>query len=174
MTKQAISLRQIGNGMGRSHRSLSREIKRNKGENGYRYKQAQRKALARHKTKPKAIKLTEELILYVRQKIKEHWSPEQISGRLLIEKNVSLSHETICQFILKNKRNCGDLYRYLRHQAKPYRKRYGSNDYRGKIPGKVDISERRGIVDERSRVGDWEADLVIGKGHKGAGFCRKF
>jgi IS30 family transposase len=59
MTKQAISLRQIGNGMGRSHRCLSREIKRNKGENGYRYKQAQRKALARHKTKPKAIKLTE-------------------------------------------------------------------------------------------------------------------
>jgi IS30 family transposase len=112
--------------------------------------------------------LTAERILYIREKIKLNWSPEQISGRLFTEENVSLSHETIYQFILKNKRNGGDLYRYLRHQAKPYRKRYGSKDYRGKIPGRVDISERPGVVDERSRVGDWEADLVIGKGHKGA------
>ena len=168
MKKQSMSLRQIAKGMGRCHTSLSREIRRNKGENGYRYKQAQKKAMARHKTKSKAIKLTEELTLYVREKIKQHWSPEQISGRLLIEKDVSLSHETIYQFILKNKRKGGDLYRYLRHQAKPYRKRYGSKDYRGTIPGRVDISERPGVVDERSRVGDWEADLVIGKGHKGA------
>ena len=72
------------------------------------------------------------------------------------------------QFILKNKQRGGDLYRYLRHQSKRYRKRYGSKDYRGKIPGRVDISERPGVVDERSRVGDWEAGLVIGKGHKGA------
>jgi len=168
MRKQAISLREIAKGMGRSHTSLSREIRRNKGENGYRYKQAHRKALARHKTKPKAIKLTTERILYVREKIKLNWSPEQISGRLFTEENVSLSHETIYQFILKNKRNGGDLYRYLRHQAKPYRQRYGSKDYRGKIPGRVDISERPEVVDKRSRVGDWEADLVIGKGHKGA------
>jgi IS30 family transposase len=105
--------------------------------------------LALHKANPKAIKLTEKLIVYVREKIKQRFSPEQISGRLLIEKDVSLSHETIYRFILKNKRNGGDLYRYLRHQAKPYRKRYGSKDYRGKIPGRVDVSERPGVVDER-------------------------
>ena len=51
MMKQSLSLRQIAKGMGRSHTSLSREIRRNKGENGYRYKQAQKKALARHKLK---------------------------------------------------------------------------------------------------------------------------
>ena len=108
------------------------------------------------------------MIVYLREKIKLHWSPEQISGRLRTEKKISISHETVYRFILKNKRNGGDLYRYLRHQAKPYRKRYGSKNYRGKIPDRVDISERPTIVDERSRVGDWEADLVIGKGHKGA------
>ena len=168
MLRQEVSLRQIAKGMGRSHTSLSREIRRNKGDRGYRHKQAHRKAQARHKTKPKALKMTGELIVYVREKLKEYWSPEQISGRLLIEKKVSLCHETIYQYVLRNKRNGGDLYRYLRHQSNPYRKRYGRKDYRGKIPDRVDISERPDVVDDRSRVGDWEADLVMGKGHKGA------
>ena len=79
-----------------------------------------------------------------------------------------LSHETVYRFIEKNKQEGGELYKYLRHQSKPYRKRYGSKDYRGKIPDRVDISERPKDVDNRIRVGDWEADLVIGKGHKGA------
>jgi IS30 family transposase len=56
----------------------------------------------------------------------------------------------------------------LRHQAKPYRKRYGHKEYRGRIPGRVDIAERPPVVDTRARVGDWEADLVIGHGHQGA------
>ncbi|MFT5084022.1 MAG: IS30 family transposase [Lentisphaeria bacterium] len=115
MRKQSISLREIAKGMGRVHTSLSREIRRNKGENGYRYKQARRKALARHKSKPKAIKLTEQRVLYIREKIKLKWSSEQISGRLLTEENVSLSHETVYQFILKDKCSGGDLYRYFRY-----------------------------------------------------------
>jgi IS30 family transposase len=61
----------------------------------------------------------------------------------------------------------GALYKYLRHQHKKYRKRYGKNDYRGRIPNRIDIDERPSIVDARTRIGDWEVDLVIGKGHKG-------
>lgn len=168
MLKRNESLRSIAKGMGRSHTTLSRELNRNTGKRGYRPKQAQIKANIRHQSKPKRVKMDSELTSYIEEKLKLHWSPEQIAGRLAIEKDVSLSHETIYQFILNNKRNGGELYRYLRHQAKPYRKRYASKDYRGKIPGRVDISERPEVVDERSRVGDWEADLVIGKGHKGA------
>jgi hypothetical protein len=36
------------------------------------------------------------------------------------------------------------------------------------IKDRVSIDERPSVVDERSRVGDWEIDLVIGKGHSGA------
>ncbi len=65
---------------------------------------------------------------------------------------------------MKDKATGGSLYRYLRHQSKKYRKRYGKNGYRGRIPSRVDIADRPSIVDSRSRVGDWEVDCVIGKG----------
>ena len=60
------------------------------------------------------------------------------------------------------------MYTHLCYASKPYHKRYGKHEYRGRIPNRVDISERPDIVDRHERVGDWEADTVIGKGHKGA------
>jgi IS30 family transposase len=38
----------------------------------------------------------------------------------------------------------------------------------GHIKNSVSIEEQPDIVDEKSRVGDWEIDWVIGKGHSGA------
>jgi len=73
--------------------------------------------------------------------IKCDWSPEQISGRLSGMNLISLHHETIYQYILADKRERGPLYKHLRHQNKTYRKQ---------------------------RVGDWEADTIIGNQHKGA------
>ena len=99
MLQQGLSFRYIAKGMKRSHTTLSREIKRNQGEKGYRHKQAQRKASARHRIKPKALKLTTDLIVYIREKLKQYWSPEQISGRLLLDRNLLLSHETIYRYI---------------------------------------------------------------------------
>jgi IS30 family transposase len=48
------------------------------------------------------------------------------------------------------------------------RKRYGSYDRRGKIKNGVSIDERPAIIDTRQRMGDWELDTIIGKGHRGA------
>jgi len=99
--------------------------------------------------------------------IKLDWSPEQISGRLKVEEGIRISHEHIYQYIYADKRAGGQLYRHLRCQKKR-RKRYGSYDRRGVIRNQVSIDERPVVVDERSRVGDWEGDTVIGKNHKGA------
>lgn len=167
LLKQKISLSDIAKGMGRNKGTISRELKRNRGQCGYRYKQANEMAQQRHANKPKAIKLTEELKNYATTKLKQHWSPEQIRGRLKQEGKAYVSHETLYLFVLEDKKAGGDLYTHLRHQAKPYRKRYGKNDYRGRIPNRVDIDQRPIVVDEKSRLGDWEADTVIGKGHKG-------
>ncbi len=85
--------------------------------------------------------------------IKRDWSPEEISGRLKKEDNGQVSHEWIYQYIWKDKANGGDLHEHLRAKSK-YRKRYGSNDKRGKIKNRKSIEEC---------IGDWEGDTVIGK-----------
>ena len=71
------------------------------------------------------------------------------------------------QYILTDKHAGGDLYKQLRHQNKTYRKRYGSAHNRHGIPNRTGIEERPDIVNTRARVGDWKADTMIGKNHKG-------
>jgi len=81
---------------------------------------------------------------------------------------VRVSHERIYQHVWQNKRQGGKLYAHLRiANGKKRRKRYGKKDWRGKIPGRVGIEERPGIVERKERVGDWEADLVSGAHHRG-------
>ena len=167
MNKQNYTLTEIARTMDRNKSTISREIKRNTGGKGYRHKQAHYFAKTRHGQKNKRIKLNDDLQHYIKQKLGLYWSPEQVSGRLRMEENMHISTETIYRMILKDKVAGGSLYRFLRHQGKKYRKRYGKNDYRGIIPNRVDIADRPSVVDSRSRIGDWEADCVIGKGHKG-------
>nr|WP_221896213.1 IS30 family transposase [Bathymodiolus japonicus methanotrophic gill symbiont] len=83
-------------------------------------------------------------------------------------KNSDSPNETIYQHILADKKAGGELYKHLRHQNKTYRKRYGSAHNRTGIPNRVDIDERPEEVNNRKRIGDWEADTIIGKNHKGA------
>lgn len=73
---------------------------------------------------------------------------------------------TIYEFIQQNKAAGGNLHEHLRHR-KPYKKRTGSLDARSQIIGRISIDDRPAIVDKKERLGDWEADTVIGKGHKG-------
>ena len=72
------------------------------------------------------------------------------------------------QFVLTDKANGGELYKHLPHQGKIYRKRCGSAHNRSGIPNRVDIDERPVEANNRERIGDWEADTIIGKNHKGA------
>ena len=166
--KKGVSLNQIAKALGRSQSTVSREIHRNTGLRGYRNKQADRLARERHAVKPKRIKVIEEIKYIIGVCLKNDWSPEQVAGRLRSEGIISLHHETIYQYILKDKSEGGELYKHLRHQRKTYRKRYGSAHNRTGIPDRRDIDERPAEVNSRERVGDWEADTVIGKNHKGA------
>lgn len=148
------------------HKStVSREIRRNKGKRGYRPKQAHRKALRRRqKAKPR---IQADIWEMVEEKLYQEWSPEQVSGWISKNYDISVSHEWIYQYIFTNKRAGGDLYKHLRCQKKR-RKRYGSYDRRGKLPNRTSIDERPEVVDQRQRLGDWEIDTVIGKRHQGA------
>ena len=162
------SINKISKELNRSQSSISREIFRNTGERGYRYKQANGFAIQKRKQNNAPIKLTSDVIQIIETNLKKGWSPEQITGKLKNEGNISLHHETIYRFISKNKSNGGDLYTHLRHQNKTYRKRYGNARSRSGIPNRVGIEERPEEANNRERIGDWEADTIIGHRHKGA------
>ena len=144
--------------------TISRELKRNTGLRGYRPKQAHRLAKARRsgisRSRISAVTWTG-----IEKMLREDWSPEQINGHQKTNGEPSVSPEWIYQYIYTDKRFSGDLHTHLRCQKKR-RKRYGSIERRGQIKNRVSIEKRPEIVDLRSRVGDWEADTVIGKqGH---------
>lgn len=159
------STRKIAEIIGVARSTIYRELQRNTGKRGYRPHQAHEKALARRRTKqnPHITKKTwEQVDTYLRMDM----SPEQVSGRLKKQDDIAISPEWIYQYIYKNKRRGGDLHEHLRCQ-KPYRKRTGSYDRRGRIPNATSIEKRPQIVAERTRLGDWEVDLIIGKGNQG-------
>ena len=97
----------------------------------------------------------------VEERLREGWSPEQIRGRL---GERMMSHETMYRYILEDRKRGGSLYLNLRGARKKRRKRYGRKDSRGRLAGKRMIEERPGVVERRSRIGDWEMDTVMGKG----------
>jgi len=165
--KNEITLTEIAETLGRDPGTISREITRNTGLRGYRHKQAQEKAQGRHQTKPKATKLTDKIKELIEKYVNQDWSPEQIAGRLEKDDIIKLHHETIYQYILSDKQSGGELYKHLRHQEKTYRKRYGAAHNRNGIPNRTDIDERPAVANTRKRIGDWEADTMIGKNHKG-------
>jgi IS30 family transposase len=95
------------------------------------------------------------------------WSPEQISRRLKLEGHESVSHETIYLHIYRDKGEGGVLFTHLRRRHK-YRKRMHKYCKRVGWDTRRPISERPPIVESRSRLGDWEADTIIGGGRRGA------
>ena len=148
------------------HKStISREIRRNTGQRGYRPKQAQQKALERRDKASKRVGAAD--WEKIDQLIELDWSPEQISGYLRKEQLLLGSHEWIYQHIYQDKGNGGMLWKHLRSQKKR-RKRYGSYEKRGQIPQRVWIDERPQVVEQRSRLGDWEADTIISQGKQKA------
>ena len=144
--------------------TISRELKRNSGLRSYRPAQAHGFALSR---RDKGIpRILDSHWQEVERLLKGYWSPEQIAWRLYEEQGYRISHEWIYQHIYWDKHQGGNLYRYLRCQ-KQRKKRYGSNERRGQIPDQTMIDDRPAIVESRTRLGDWEGDTIVGKGHQG-------
>ena len=171
---QISALKEIGYGPSKIaqelevHKStISRELSRNIGERGYRPKQANEKALERRTNATARKRISAETWEVVEEKLRQDWSPEQVSGWLEKRQEIRISHEWIYQYILTDKQVGGDLYTHLRQHGKR-RKRYGQYDRRGKLPQRVSIEERPQLVEQRQRLGDWEVDTLVGKGHRGA------
>lgn len=157
---------QIAEEIGCHKSTVSRELRRNRGQKGYRPQQAHELALSRRQ-QSRGPRISEATWEEVWRLLREQWSPEQIHGRLVLEKQASVSHEWIYQAIYQDKRRGGRRYLELRSQKKQ-RKRYGGHGRRAQIPNRTSIEERPKIVDRKSRLGDWETDTIIGARHRGA------
>lgn len=160
------SIAEVASWMRRARTTIYRELKRNRGGKGWRPRQAYEMALARRFGKC-GLRLGLVVWQEVERLLCEGWSPAQISRRFRLEQNISISHEWIYQYIYKDKRAGGELYRQLRQQ-KPYRKRLGRYGRRSYLKDTVSIEQRPKSVDRRRCFGHWEGDTVVGKGQKGA------
>jgi IS30 family transposase len=148
------------------HKStISRELRRNRGQKGYRHHQAGELALDR-RCEGYRSRIAWQTWQEVERLLRQDWSPQQICGRLKLEKQPTVSHEWIYLYIYADKRRGGTLHRHLRSQKKQ-RKRYSGYIRRGQIANRISIDKRPKIVVSKSRFGDWEADTIVGARHKG-------
>ncbi|MBU6460985.1 MAG: IS30 family transposase [Proteobacteria bacterium] len=159
LKKAGLKQNEIANVLERSPSAISRELSRNRGGRGYRPRQAQ--SLAEARRAMNARRIDDATWQFAQAMLLEQWSPEQISG------HAAISHETVYRRVYADKQSGGLLWKNLRCQ-KQRRKRYGKAERRGIIPNRLSIEDRPAIVEERSRIGDWEADTLIGRNHKQA------
>lgn len=166
--QDGIARKTICERVGISQSTLCRELKRNSGKHGkYTWQLAHQKAMERrervcgNRRTPswiinKALKLLRE----------EDWSPRQISGRLRLD-GIHVSHERIYQEVRAD--STGELRKHCRHKMKYRHHKYRKKKTAGRtlIPDRVSIHRRPAEADG-TRFGDWEMDLVIGKGQKSA------
>lgn len=167
LKRQGIKLGRIAAELCRHRTTISRELKRNASANGYKPAAAHKQARARQCTRRNARQFSPHDWDHVKAYLRLHLSPQQCSGRLKLEGALSISTECIYQYVYKDRKTGGNLLAYLRCQ-KVRRKRYASGqERRGVLKNRVGIEHRPAVVDKRRRIGDWEGDTVIGKGHHG-------
>ncbi len=165
------SIRSIATLLGRAPSTISREIKRNGGQECYRASQADQAAWDRA-SRPKTCKLVgnRALAYIVAGKLQLQWSPEQIAGWLKHtypgDENDQVSHETIYRSLFIQARGAlkKELLQHLRRTRAMRRSRHHTQktDNHGQITDAVSISERPATVEDRAVPGHWEGDLLCG------------
>jgi len=164
MLEQGISIRAIARILSRSPSTISREFNRNSYANGsYAAHHAQKKYLKRKSKcgKKPILQSNEQAKNYVIDRLKPMWTPEQISGRAKLEKQLfSISYNTIYRAVHSGILPI-DIKKKMRFMNK-HKKHKSTNDNRGKIPNTVNISKRPNGCTNRSRFGHFESDTVLG------------
>ena len=165
------SIRSVAAHLGRAPSTVSREIKRNGGQDEYRAHQADQHAWDQAR-RPKRCKLAENRMLanMVAAKLQLQWSPEQIVGWLKYlfadYEEYQVSHETIYRSLYIQARGAlkKELVEHLRRTRIMRRSRHHTQktDNHGRIKDAVSISERPATAADRAVPGHWEGDLLFG------------
>lgn len=166
-----IKMSLIAKIMDRHVSSLYREISMNSSTGFYISGKAHTKATNRRKkSRSSPVLRNKPLIRCVERLLRQEHSPDEIVGRIKLEKqhpDWHISHETIYRHIYAQAKKGNELRPFLRQGRKARHKRILKKDRRGIIPDRVFIDARPSIVDLKYRRGDWEGDTVEGAGKDG-------
>lgn len=173
LVSRGVSQRAIAKLLGRSPSTICRELARNRSAARYDAERAQSRYARVRKACRRTLSLAYlPLRLYLYEKISEGWSPEQVSGRLWLDfpgqPRMRVSHETIYRSLYADEKLGNVLLGHLRQRRPRRRKRGERRPTRPLIPNRVGIEARPAEVDQLSRYGDWEGDLMIGAQQQGA------
>ena len=163
LLKTGLSYAAVARELGRNKSTISRELDRNRRPTGrYDASVAHSYTTARRKRTRRGTHFTKEQWGIVLSLIKADYSPEQVSNIIRAFFDFTISHETIYLYLLYDKKKGGTIYRHLRIMPKRRRKRYNSHDSRGRLAGKRMIEDRPAEINNRTSLGHWEGDTVIG------------
>lgn len=167
MTITGRSARQSAADLGRHVSTIYRELKRNRQLDnepmfrGYYPVAANDRAAARRARRGKLIRRPD-LAVYVIDRLRAAWSPEQIAGHLRQDRGTgfSVSHETIYRYVYGADGRGLDLGRHLPTARRKRRQRYARKPRGLKIPSVNMIAARPREIGERCSFGHWEGDLI--------------
>jgi transposase, IS30 family len=162
---------EIARTLGRHRSSVSRELRRNSEPDAtqpYLAARASRLSHQRRIAKGRASrKIQGPLQELVERKLRLSWSPEQISGRLKQELGIQISHETIYQHVLRDSKARGFLRYCLRFGGYKHHRFKKSRMAERTRQRKNWMETRPPAANDRSELGHWERDCIVGK-HGGA------
>ena len=168
--KAGYSNKEIAKELGVHPSTIGREMKRNSSpiREQYGANSAHEMASLRKSVNSSVpIKLKIDAIALMEKYLQLDWSPEQVSATLRNKHNISVSFVTIYSYVYTNRRQGGTLHTHLRFYNKKRRVKYGTR-CSNRLKNRVSISKRPDIVEEKTRLGDFEMDTIIGKGKQGA------
>src|SRR3989338_4661729 len=173
----SLSYRQIASLLGRSPRTIYREIyRKNFSRLSYRAAGAQHRARQiaqiprRQRKLDMNIRLQETVMKYLHLR----WSPEQIAKRLPLmypnDMAMRISHETIYAYVYVHPRRHlkRQLLFYLRRKHKYRRLRDKERKKSCPIQDFISIDDRPAEINSRKIAGHWEGDLIMGILNKSA------
>ena len=162
MLRAEYSYSEIARTINKHASSVSKHVREHGGRNAYDVKEVRRKKHQKRILAMEGIRIIHGTLLRsIITLLKEHFSPEQISGSLA-RKRKHVDPSTIYRYIDER---APHLKQYLRSQKGKYRRRRGTKikEKERELKKKRRIDERPSIIDRRGRIGDWEGDTMLGK-----------
>jgi IS30 family transposase len=163
-----MPISEIADRLGRDPSTIYRDIKRNRYTDdelpelsGYYPLNAQDKYEQRRAIHRKMI-VHPELKAAIEDRLKAGWSPEQIAGRMRLERHpIRVSHETIYRFAYSKNGRDEQFYRHLPEHRRRRRPRGYRRHNRTHIFDVQSLSHRPESITARAEFGHWECDLMM-------------